>query len=80
MELRALNSCFNKLTTANPLSKNRSPPAFPRKLGCAAKDASTHHFKTWLPLALRRRGVSGATHQMIHLFSVVLVGLSCSCC
>ena len=40
----------------NPRLKDNSPPECPRMLGWTANDASTHHFKIPLPLALRISG------------------------
>jgi hypothetical protein len=37
--------------------KNRPPPECPRMLGWIASDASTHHFKMPLPLALKISGI-----------------------
>ena len=53
IELRVLSFCFMELTMGNPRPKDNPPPECPRMLGWTANDASTHHFKIPLPLALR---------------------------
>ena len=47
---------FVELTMVNLLPKDNPPPECPRMLGWTANDASTHHFKIPLPLALRISG------------------------
>jgi hypothetical protein len=46
-----------ELTMGNPRPKDSPPPECPRMLGCTANDASTHHFRMPLPLALRISGI-----------------------
>jgi hypothetical protein len=41
----------------NPSRKDRPPPECQRMLGWTANDASTHHFKILLPLALQISGI-----------------------
>ena len=53
MEIFVLIFCFLELTIGNPRPKNKPPPKCPLILGWTANDASTHHFKIPLPLALR---------------------------
>ena len=53
VELRVLSFCFVEITIGNPRPKYNPPPECPRMLGWTANDASTHHFKMPLPLALR---------------------------
>ena len=53
MEIFVLIFCFVELTIGNPLPKYKPPPEWPRILGWTANNASTHHFKIPLTLALR---------------------------
>jgi hypothetical protein len=52
VELLVLSFCLVEITMGNPHPKDRPPPECPRMLGWTANDASTHHFKMPLPLAL----------------------------
>ena len=56
VDLRVSSFCFVELTMGNPLPKEIPPPECPHVLGWTANDASTHHFKIPLPLALRISG------------------------
>ena len=53
MELFVLIFFFVELMIGNPRPKDNPPPECPRILGWTANNASTHHFKIPLPLALR---------------------------
>ena len=57
VELRVFSFCLVELTIGNPLPKDSPPPECPRMFGWTANDASTHHFRMPLPLALRIRGI-----------------------
>jgi hypothetical protein len=61
-----LSFCLVELTMGNPLPKEDSPP--PEcllMLGWTANDASTHHIKMPLPLALR---ISGSVRVPLRYF------------
>ena len=53
VELSMLRFCFVELTIGNPCPKDKPPPEFPRISIWTENDASTHHFKISIPLALR---------------------------
>jgi hypothetical protein len=57
VELRVLSFCLVELTMGNPHPRDNPPLECPRMLGCTANDASTHHFRVPLPLALRISGI-----------------------
>ena len=65
VELRVLSFCLVELTMGNPLPKDNPPPECPRMLGWTANDASTHHFKMPLALALR---ISGSMRVPLRYF------------
>ena len=55
VDLWELSFCFVELIMGNPLPKDNPPLEFPHILGWTESDASTHHFKIPLLLALRIR-------------------------
>jgi hypothetical protein len=57
VELRVLRFCLVELMMGNPCPKDSPPPDCPCMLGCTSNDASTHHFRIPLPLALRISGI-----------------------
>jgi hypothetical protein len=57
IELLVLSFCLVELTMGNTRPKDRPPPECPRMLGWTANDASTHHLKMPLPLALTISGI-----------------------
>ena len=65
VELWVLSFCFVELTIGNPHPKDNPPPECPLMFGWTANDASTHHFKMPLPLALR---ISGSVHVPLRYF------------
>ena len=56
VELFVLSFFLVDLKIGNQRSKDNPPTECHRRLGWTANNASTHHFKTPLPLALRVRG------------------------
>jgi hypothetical protein len=57
VELLVLSFCLVELTMVNLRPKDRPHLECPRMLGWTANDASTHHFKLPLPLALKISGI-----------------------
>jgi hypothetical protein len=57
VELLVLSFCLVELTMGNPRPRDNPSPGSPRMLGSTANDASTHHFRMPLPLALKISGI-----------------------
>ena len=57
VEMFVLRSCFVELTIENPQYKDKPTPECTCMLECTTNNASTHHFKIPLPLALRVSGI-----------------------
>ena len=71
VELRVLSFCFVERTMENPRLKDNSLPEYPRMLECTANDASTHHFKIPLPLALRISGSMRVTLMHLIMWTIL---------
>ena len=65
VELWVLSFCLVELTMGNPLPKDSPPPECPCMLGWTANEASTHHFRMPLLLAL---SVNGSLHVPLRYF------------
>jgi hypothetical protein len=77
VELLVLSFCLVELTIGNPRPKDRPPPQCPRMLGWKANDASTHHFKMSLPLALTVSGIARVPMMyLIRWTNLVQISLS----
>jgi hypothetical protein len=57
VELRVLSFYFVELTIGNPHPRDSPTPKCPCMLGCTSNDASTHHFRMPLLLALKISGI-----------------------
>ena len=57
VELLAFSFCLVELTIGKPWPKESPPPECPRMFGWTANDASTHHLRMPLPLALKISGI-----------------------